>query len=95
MAYLEALTVRGKSRARAKNGDCHQFAPCHGPRNKSLSLKRIGWLYPIFRNLHFYHGLLREAKAAFSDEPGRVLDTDEKLDREGHRPNKPRGWSEG
>ena len=27
-----------------KNGDCHQFAPRHGPRNKALSLKRIGWL---------------------------------------------------
>ncbi len=23
---------------------------------KALSLKRIGWLYPIFRDLHFYHG---------------------------------------
>ena len=22
------------------------------------SLKRIDWLYPIFRDLHFYHGLL-------------------------------------
>ena len=35
-----------------KNGDCHQFAPRHGPRKKVLSLKRIGWLYP------FFHGLL-------------------------------------
>ena len=52
------LAARGKSRARAKNGDCHQFAPRHGPRNKALTLKRIGWLYPIFRDLHFYHGLL-------------------------------------
>ena len=51
------VAVRGKSRAEAKNGDCHQFAPRHGPRNKALSLKRIGWLYPIFRDLHFYHGL--------------------------------------
>ena len=25
---------------------------------KWFSLKRIGWLYPIFRDLHFYHGLL-------------------------------------
>ena len=25
---------------------------------KTLSLKQIGWLYPIFRDLHFYHGLL-------------------------------------
>ena len=23
-----------------------------------LSLKRIGWLYPIFRDPHFYHALL-------------------------------------
>ena len=30
----------------------------HSPRNNVLSLKRIGWLYPIFRDLHFYHGLL-------------------------------------
>ena len=28
------------------------------PRNKVLSLKRIGWLYPIFRGLRFHHGLL-------------------------------------
>ncbi len=33
-----------------------------------------------------YLEALREAKAAFSDEPGRVLDTDEKLDREGNTP---------
>ena len=44
----------GKSRAGAKIGDCHPFAPRHGPRNKGFSLKRIGWLYPIF----LYHGLL-------------------------------------
>ena len=25
---------------------------------KHLTLKRIGWLYPIFRDLHFYHGPL-------------------------------------
>ena len=31
-----------------KIGDCHQFAPRHDPRNKALTLKRIGWLYPIF-----------------------------------------------
>ena len=42
----EAKCVRGPS---VKNGDCHQFAPRHIPRNKVLSLKRIGWLYPIFR----------------------------------------------
>ena len=41
------MAARGKSRAGAKNGDCHQFAH-HSPRNKVLSLKRIGWLYPIF-----------------------------------------------
>ena len=52
------LSARGKSRAGAKNGDCHQFAPPLGPRNKALGLKRIGWLYPIFRNIHFYDGLL-------------------------------------
>ena len=51
------VAVRGKSHAEAKNGDCHQFTPRHDPRNKALSLKRIGWLYPIFRDLHFYHGL--------------------------------------
>ena len=32
-----------------KIGDCHQFAPRHDPRNRALSLKRIGWLYPIFQ----------------------------------------------
>ena len=47
-----------QERKRAKNGDCHQFASRHSPRRKALNLKRIGWLYPIFRNLHFYHGLL-------------------------------------
>ena len=30
----------------------------HSPRNKVLSLKRIGWLYPIFRHEYFHHGLL-------------------------------------
>ena len=55
---IRSLAARGKSRAGAKNGDCHQFAPRHDPRNKALSLKRIGWLYQIFRDLHFYHGLL-------------------------------------
>ena len=55
---LARLAARGKSHRGAKNGDCHQFAPPHGPRKKALSLKRIGWLYPIFRDLHFYHGLL-------------------------------------
>ena len=47
-----------KSHAGAKNGDCHQFASRHDPKNKALSLKRIGRLYPIFRDLHFHHGLL-------------------------------------
>ena len=58
---MASLSARGKSRARAKNGDCHQFAPRHIPRNKVLSLKRIGWLYPIFRGLRFHHGLLSRA----------------------------------
>ncbi len=53
-----SLAASGKSHAEAKNGDCHQFAPRHGPRNKALGLKGIGWLYPIFRDLHFHHGLL-------------------------------------
>ena len=53
-----SLSASGKSHAEEKNGGCHQFAPRHGPRNKTLSLKRIGWLYPIFRDLHFHHGLL-------------------------------------
>ena len=33
-----------------KNGDCHQFATRHGPQKKAFSLKRIGWLYLIFRD---------------------------------------------
>ena len=49
------LAARGTTRAGAKNGDCHQFAPHQIPRNKALRLKRIGWLYPIFRDFHFYH----------------------------------------
>ena len=48
----QGLTL-AQSRARAKNGDCHQFAPRHGPRNKALTLKRIGWLYPIFPQTAF------------------------------------------
>ena len=32
---------------KAKNGDCHQLVPHHGPRNNGLSLRRIGWLCPI------------------------------------------------
>ena len=36
-------------------------SPRHGCRNKALNLKRIGWLYPIFRDVYFYH---RAAKAA-------------------------------
>ena len=54
------LAARGKSRSGAKNGDCHQFDPRHGPRKKALSLKRIGWLYPIFR---IDHSFLRPAGA--------------------------------
>ena len=41
-----------------KIGDCHQFTPRHDPRNKALSLKRIGGNPRFFRDLHFYHGLL-------------------------------------
>ena len=26
------------------------------PKKKALGRKRIGWLYPIFRDLHLYHG---------------------------------------
>ncbi len=33
-------------------------SPRHSTRNKVLSLKRIGWLYPIFRHEDFHHGLL-------------------------------------
>ena len=47
---ITTSSSRGKSRAGAKNGDCHQFARSHDPRNEALSLKRIGWLYPIFRH---------------------------------------------
>ena len=42
--------ARGKSHAGAENGDCHQFASHHDPRNKVLGLKRIGRPYPIFRD---------------------------------------------
>ena len=58
LGFACGLAALGKSRSGAKNGDCHQFAPRYGPIKKALSLKRIGWLYPIFRDLHFYHGLL-------------------------------------
>ncbi len=60
--FRTALTASGESRGGAKNGDCqdcHQFAPRHGPRNEPPSLKRIGWLYPIFRDVYFCRGLLR------------------------------------
>ena len=43
-----------------KMGTATNSRPRHGHRKKALSRKRIGWLYPIFRNLHFYHGLLGE-----------------------------------
>ena len=33
----KGLAARGKSRSGAKNGDCHQFAPRHDPRNKHLA----------------------------------------------------------
>ena len=40
-------------------------------RNKALSLKRIGWLYPIFRDLHCYHGPLAPPSPRFSPATGR------------------------
>ena len=58
------LAARGKSHAGAKNGDCYQFASRHDPRNKALSLKRIGWLYPIFRDLHFLPGAAKHTNLA-------------------------------
>ena len=36
-------------------------SPIMALEKKHLALKRIGWLYPIFRDLHFYHGLLERA----------------------------------
>ena len=39
-------------------GTATNSPPRHNQRNKALGLKRIGWLYPIFRDIHFYHGLL-------------------------------------
>ena len=33
---------------------------------KHLTLKRIGWLYPIFRDVYFYHGLLAALPEDFS-----------------------------
>ena len=56
----KGLTARGKSRSGAKNGDCHQFAPRHGPRKRVRSLKRIGWLYPIFATFTSTAGLSDE-----------------------------------
>ena len=58
-SYLCGTTLAacGKRGAGTKNGDCHQFAPRHGLRDIGLSLKRIGWLYPIFRKVYFYRGL--------------------------------------
>ena len=66
------LSARGKSRARAKNGDCHEFAPRHIPRNKVLSLKRIGWLYPIFRGLRFTTGCYGVLRPSGSEKSGLV-----------------------
>ena len=39
-------------------GTATNSRPVMTQETKALSLKRIGWLYPIFRDLHFYHGLL-------------------------------------
>ena len=56
------LAARGENRAGAKNGDCHQFALGHGPRKTAPGLKRIGWLYPIFRDVYIYHRLLGRSR---------------------------------
>ena len=50
------IAGRGESQVGAKNEDCHQFASHHDPRNKALGLRRIGRLYPIFRDLHCNQG---------------------------------------
>ena len=47
---IRRLAARDKSGVGAENGDCHQFSIRHGPRKKALSLRRIGWLYPIFQS---------------------------------------------
>ena len=59
-----ALTARGENRTGEKNGDCHGLSPIRSPswpsKKKHLARKRIGWLYPIFRDVHFCHGLLTD-----------------------------------
>ena len=42
-------------------GTATNSLPVMTQQTKHLALKRIGWLYPIFRDLHFYHGLLGSA----------------------------------
>ena len=39
-------------------GTATNSLPVMTQEKKHLALKRIGWLYPIFCDLHFYHGLL-------------------------------------
>ena len=55
------LPARGKSRAGAKNGDCHPIFV----RRRALFLIKMDcenrWLYPFFMRTHFYHGLLAAA----------------------------------
>ncbi len=41
-----------------KMGTATNSLPITALETNHVSLKRIGWLYPIFRDLHFYHGLL-------------------------------------
>ena len=44
-------------------GTATKFTPSHDPRNKALNLKRIGWLYPIFRH-SVRIGLKKAARSA-------------------------------
>ena len=39
-------------------GTATNSARHHGPGNKELHLKRIGWLYPIFRDVYYCRRLL-------------------------------------
>ena len=52
-------------------------SPRHDPRNKALNLKRIGWLYPILRDVYFHHELLQEIGTGLGlsiiDNPGHTL----------------------
>ncbi len=89
MVGHRTLAPGGKSSSGEKNADCLQFAPRHGPRNNRLSLKRPGWLYPIFREVYSYHGLL---PAGDIEELRRVLTHDLSLDFFRHRIVEDPGW---